>query len=126
VVNTIRHGWMFELDGASWATAKDSSSNARGTVRGRNLRVECRSLTSWSKFSIVVFFNAAPARGKLTRVAREKRADWALEGYGQTVRDVQAFGGGRFGDRSETDDIMKIESETVHIFSGESANRPSP
>jgi hypothetical protein len=115
------------LDGASWARAKDSSSDARGTVRGRNLRVECRSLTSRSKFSIVVFFHAAPARGKRTRVAREKRADQAQEGYGQTVRDVQASDGGRFGDRSEIYDIVKkIESGTVHMFSGESANRPSP
>jgi hypothetical protein len=40
--NTIHHGWMFEFDGACWARARSSSTNARGTGWGKNIRVECR------------------------------------------------------------------------------------
>ena len=38
--NTICQGWILEHDGARWARARDSSTNARGTDSGKNIRVE--------------------------------------------------------------------------------------
>src|SRR5262245_52928805 len=56
--NTKCHGWMLELDGAHTARATASSINSRGTGRGKNSRVECRSLITCSRSNMV----SPPAR----------------------------------------------------------------
>jgi hypothetical protein len=35
LANTSRHGWMFEFDGACWARERASSTDSRGTGRGK-------------------------------------------------------------------------------------------
>src|SRR6516164_1504474 len=44
---------MLEFDGANWARATASSNSSRGTGLGKNIRVECRSLTTCSKSNMV-------------------------------------------------------------------------
>ena len=51
--NTMCHGWMSEFDGACWARTRASSTNARGTGRGKNSRVEWRSRITCSRSNIV-------------------------------------------------------------------------
>jgi len=44
-----RHGCTLEFEGARWAMASASSSNAGGTGRARKLRIDRRSRMTWSR-----------------------------------------------------------------------------